>query len=142
VLQNSQRWHLKCKVIIKSHLEEEIKMKKIISTIVAVALISGTLATSAHAGGRHGGGINPLWIPVAVLSTLAAVTIAQPPPVVYERQVYYEPRPTVIYEEPRQTVIYREPRYYSHEQHYDRGPSNYYNERDRAYEAPRYRDYR
>jgi hypothetical protein len=119
-------------------------MRKIISTIVAIGLISATLVNTASAGDRHGGGhgggINPLWIPVAILSTLAAVTIAQPPPAVYERQVYYEPRPTVIYEEPRQTVVYSEPRHYRNDHYYDRGPSySYY---DRVYESPRYRDYR
>jgi hypothetical protein len=100
-------------------------MKKAISTIVAIGFISSMLVNTAYAGGRNGGGINPLWIPVAILSTLAAVTIAQPQPVVYERRITYEPRHTVIYEEPRN---YRHARYY---------------ERDRAYdEAPRYREYR
>lgn len=115
-------------------------MKKLISTIAAVAIISGSLANTAHAGGNHGGGINPLWLPVAILSTLAAVTIAQPQPVVYQRQVYYEPRPTVIYEEPRRTIVYREPWHHRIEQHYDRHPGQYYHDgRYRDYDERRYR---
>ena len=110
-------------------------MKKVISTIVAIGFISSMLVNSAYAGERHGGIFNPLWIPVAILSTVAATvaTIVQPP-VVYEQRVYSEPRQTVIYDEPRQ---------YRHEHYYERGPANYYyGERERAYETPRYRDYR
>lgn len=106
-------------------------MKKVITTIVAVGFISSMLVNTAHAGR-----INPLWIPVAVLSTIAAVTIANAQPVVYERQITYEPRQrVVIYEEPRQRVVYEEPRH-NHYRH-----ARYY-ERERAYEAPRYREYR
>jgi hypothetical protein len=99
--------------------QEEIKMKKVISTIVAIWFISSMLVNTAYAGGRNGGGINPFWIPVAILSTIAAVTIAQPQPVVYERRITYEPRQAVTYEEPRH---WREHNY----------------ERNRSYEEPRY----
>lgn len=107
-------------------------MKKVLTIIVAVGFISSMLVNTASAGER-GGGINPLWIPVAILSTLAAVTIAQPQQVVYERRVEYEPRQTVVYEEPRPIVVYQEPRHYRYARYY---------ERDRDYEAPRYREYR
>lgn len=115
-------------------------MKKAISTIVAIGFVSSMLVNSAYAGDRHGGGINPLWVPVAILSTLAAVTISQSQPVVYERHVYVEPRQAVIYEEPmhyRQNHYYDrscdEPRHYRQDRYYDR---------DRSYGEPRYRDYR
>ena len=110
-------------------------MKKIISTIVVMGLISTVLANPAFADNRHGGGINPLWIPVAIISTLAAViTIAQPQPVVYEQRVYPEPRRTVIYEEPRR---------YRHGRDYERRVVTCnHDEREHAYESPRYRDYR
>jgi len=111
-------------------------MNKVISTIVAIGFISSMLVNTAFAGDHHGGSINPLWIPVAILSTVAATvaTIVQPP-VVYEQRVYSEPRQTVIYEEPRP--------HYRHGYYYERRPSNYYyEERGRAYDAPRYRDYR
>jgi hypothetical protein len=111
-------------------------MKKVISTIVATSIIASVLVNTAYAGGRHGGGVNPLWIPVAVLSTLvAAATIADSNPVVYERRIYVEPRQTVIYEEPRR---------YRHEQSIENRPDYGHNcnEHDRAYESPRYRDYR
>jgi hypothetical protein len=102
----------------------KFKMKKVISTIVVMGLISSILINTAYAGDRNGG-INPIWIPVAILSTLAAVAITQPEPVVYERRVVYEPRQAVKYEEPRH---YRHARYY---------------ERDRVYgEISRHRDYR
>jgi hypothetical protein len=106
-------------------------MKKVISTIVAVTFISSMLVNSAYAGGRNGGGISPLWIPVAILSTLAAVTMSQPQQVVYERRAEYEPRPTVIYQEPRQVVVYEEPRHHRHPRYYERD-----------YDYPRYREYR
>ena len=112
-------------------------MKK---SILVLVLVSSMLVNTAYAGDRHGGGINPLWVPVAILSTLAAVTIASPPPVVYERSVYYEPRHTVVYEEPRRTVVYEEPRHYRHDRYYERGPSYGYRE-NHGY-SPRYRDYR
>jgi hypothetical protein len=108
-------------------------MKKVLTIIVAVGFISSMLVNTASAGGRHGGGISPLWIPVAILSTLAAVTIAQPQQVVYERRAEYEPRQTVVYEEPRPIVVYQEPRHYRYARYY---------ERDRDCESPRYRDYR
>ena len=110
-------------------------MKKVISTIVAIGFISSMLVNTAYAGGRHGGGINPLWLPVVILSTVAATvaTIVQAP-FVYERREYSEPRQTVIYDEPRQ---------YRQDHYYERGPANYYNdERDHDCETPRYRDYR
>ena len=106
-------------------------MKKVISTIVVTGLISSMLASTAFAGGRrHIEVFNPLWVPVAILSTVAATvaTIVQAP-FVYERQGYPEPRQAVIYEQPRE---YRQERYY------DRS----YDERERAYEQPRYRDFR
>jgi len=129
-------------------------MKKTVTTIVAIGLISSMFASTAFAGGRHLEVLNPLWLPAAILSTAAATvaTIATftPPPVVVEHRGYYEPRQTVIYEQPRQTVIYEEPRqqviyveprHYRHVRYYDRAPAYYY-DRERAYEAPRYREYR
>lgn len=71
-------------------------MKKIISTIVAIGLTSALLVNNSYAGGRHG--IDPIWVPVAVVSTIAALAIAQAEPVVYERRVYREPRPIIIRE--------------------------------------------
>ncbi len=124
-------------------------MKKILSTIVAVGFISSMLVNSAYAGHRHIEVLNPLWVPVAILSTVAATvaTIVQAP-FVYERHGYSEPRQIVTYEqrgysEPRQTVIYEEPRHYRQDHYYERVPVNYYyGERERSYESPRYRDYR
>jgi hypothetical protein len=110
-------------------------MKKVISTIVVIGFISSMLVNTAFAGHGHIEVFNPLWVPVAILSTVAATvaTVVQAP-FVYERQGYAEPR---------QSVIYEEPRHYRQEHYYERGPSNYYyEERGRAYEAPRYRDYR
>jgi len=112
-------------------------MKKVISTIVAIGFISSMLVNTVYAGDRNGHieVLNPLWLPVAILSTVAAgvATIVQAP-FVYEQRGYSEPR---------QTVIYEEPRHYRQDQYYERGPSNYYyDERGRAYEAPRYREYR
>ena len=110
-------------------------MKKAISTIVVIGFTSSMLVNSAYAGHGHFEVINPLWIPVAILSTVAATvaTIVQAP-FVYEHQGYSEPR---------QTVIYEEPRHYRQDHYYDRGPANYYyGERGRAYDAPRYRGYR
>jgi hypothetical protein len=98
-------------------------MKKTISTIVAIGFISSMLVNTAHAGNRHLEILNPLWVPAAILSTLAAaVTISLPQPVVYERRGYSEPYRTVIYEEPR------------HNRHH------HYYERDRAYEGQRHRE--
>lgn len=118
-------------------------MKKSISTIVAIVLLTSILANTAYAGHGHRGGINPFWVPVAVLSTLAAVTIAQAAPPVYERRVYYEPPQSVVYEEPRPVAVYREPRHYRHISYYDREPDCYYNEREsRHHDSMRYSDYR
>jgi len=99
-------------------------MKKAISIIVAIGFVSSMLVNSAYAGGRNCGGISPLWIPVAILSTLAAVTIAQPQPVAYERRITYEPRLIVVSEEPK----------------YNRHAHDY--EFDHTYEARRHRDNR
>ncbi|MBK5275056.1 MAG: hypothetical protein JJE30_08395 [Desulfuromonadales bacterium] len=110
-------------------------MKKTISTIVAIGFISTMLVNSAYAGHGRIEIFNPLWVPVAILSTVAATvaTVVQAP-FVYDRPVYSEPR---------QTVIYEEPRHYRQDRYYERGPSNYYyGERGRYYEAPRYREYR
>ncbi|MDD2734585.1 MAG: hypothetical protein PHF56_11650 [Desulfuromonadaceae bacterium] len=99
-------------------------MKKGISTLIALGFISTLLVNTSYAGDRHESGISPLWLPVAIISTLAAVAIAHPQPVVYEQRVRYEPRQQIIIrEEPR----HRYTRYY---------------ESDRAYEAPRRHDYR
>jgi hypothetical protein len=112
-------------------------MKKAISTIVAIGFISSMLVNTAYAGHGHGHVqyFNPLWIPVAILSTVAATvaTIVQPH-VVYEQRGYYEPR---------QAVIYEEPRYYRQDHYYERSPANnYYGEPGRVYEPPQYREYR
>jgi hypothetical protein len=107
--------------------QEEIKMKKVISTIVAIGFISSMLANTAYAGSRNGGGISPLWIPVAILSTIAEVSIAQPQPVVYARRITYESRQTVIYEEPR----------HWREHNYERRQEVYHDEQNRSYDAPR-----
>jgi hypothetical protein len=100
-------------------------MKKVISTIVAIGFISSMLVNSAYAGHGHIEVLNQLWLPVAIISTVAAVvaTIVQAP-FVYEQRGYSEPRQTVIYEEPRH---YRQDRFY---------------DRDRAYGESRYRGYR
>lgn len=94
-------------------------MRKVISIIVAVGFISTMSVNNSYAG--HGG-INPLWVPVAILSTIAAITIAQPPPVVYERRVQYEPRPVVIVEKPRYS---RHVRYYESDRGYYETPRHY-----------------
>jgi hypothetical protein len=116
--------------------QEEIKMKKAISTIVAIGFISSMIVNAAYAGDHHGHleALNPLWLPVAILTTVAATvaTIAQPP-VIYEQRVYSEPR---------QTVIYEEPRHYRQDSYYDRGPGNYYYEHGRSYDARQHREYR
>jgi hypothetical protein len=121
-------------------------MKKVISTIVTVALISSLLINTAFAGDHHGGGFNPLWLPVAILSTLVAAVALSAAPVVHEQRVIYEPHQTAVYqeprqvyyEEPRQTVVYAPPRHYRNARYDDR----YYDDRGRGYESPRYRDYR
>lgn len=108
-------------------------MRKIISTIVALGFVSSMLVNTVYAGDRHGHleVLNPLWLPVAILSTVATIIQA---PFVYESREYSEPR---------QTIIYEEPRHYRQDHYYERRPSNYYyGERSRSYEAPRYREYR
>ena len=112
-------------------------MKKAISTIVAIGFVSTMLVNTAHAGGRHLEVLNPLWIPVAILSTAAAIIQA---PFVYEHREYSEPRQTVVYEQPR---YYRQDRYYDRsydEQRYSRHGRDY--DRGRYYDGPRYREYR
>jgi hypothetical protein len=120
-------------------------MKKTISTIIAIVIISSIVTTSAFAGDRHhGGGINPLWIPVAILSTLAAAVTISQPQVTYERRVYSAPPRTVVYEEPRQTVVYTEPRHHRIPARYNgREPVRiYYDEYGRAFETHPQRHYR
>jgi hypothetical protein len=103
-------------------------MRRVISTIIAVAFITSMFANTAFAGDHHGGGISPLWIPVALFTTLTAIAITQPQPVIYERHINYEPVRTVRYEEPRYI------------RSYDRGPQDYcQHEHDRSY-RDRYRD--
>jgi hypothetical protein len=116
-------------------VQEEIKMKKTISTIAAIGFISSMLVNTAYADHGHLEILNPLWVPAAILSTVAAtVTAIVQPPVIYEQRVYSEPR---------QTVIYEEPRHFRHEYYYERGPANYYyGERRRSYDAPRHHEYR
>lgn len=113
-------------------------MKKVISTIVAIGFISSMLVNTAYAGHRDIEVLNPLWLPVAILSTVAAVIQA---PFVYEHRGYSEP--------PRQTVIYEEPRYSRQDRYYDRSYEEprynrqvRYYQRDRVYVEPRYREYR
>ena len=109
-------------------------MRKLISTIVVTGLISSMLVSTAFAGNRHLEVLNPLWLPVAILSTVAAaVAITAPQPVVYEQREYYEPRQRVMYEQPRQ---------YRHDRYYGRGPVDCRYDRNRAYERPQYREYR
>jgi hypothetical protein len=112
-------------------------MKKVISTIVVIGFVSSMLVNTAYAGHHDIEVLNPLWLPVAILSTVAAVIQA---PFVYEHRGYPEPRQTVIYEEPRHyrqdryyDRSYEEPRYYRQDRYYDR---------DRAYGESRYRGYR
>lgn len=116
-------------------------MKRVISTIVAVGFVSSMLATTAHAGNRHLEILNPLWVPAAILSTLAAaVTISLPQPVVYEQRGYSEARQTVIYEQPRHYRHDRRPDHaYDESRHYRQ--VRYY-DRERAYRGPHDREYR
>lgn len=105
-------------------------MKTLISTIVAIGLISSMATSTVYAGGHHrDAGFNPLWAPIAILSTLAAaVTIAQPP-VIHERRTYYEPRQTIVYDERRH---HRSDDYYS-----ERRPAHdYHDEYDRPHARP------
>jgi len=119
-------------------------MKKAISTIVSIGIMSIMFANTAFAGDHHISILNPLWLPAAILTSVAAtVTTIVQPPVIFEHREYSEPRQTVIYEEPRQTVVYEEPRHYHHDRYYDRVPANYrYYDQEHVYEAPRYREYR
>ncbi len=104
-------------------------MKKIISTIVAITLVSSMLTTTAFAGDRRGDILNPLWVPVAILSTIAAAVTFSEPTVIHERRV--------VYEQPR-TVIYEEPPRFRHDNRHNR----YYANHDRGYERHRHYDYR
>jgi len=122
-----------CLLEHKEHRRKS-KMKKAISTIVTIGLLSSMLVNTAYAGNHHGGGINPAWIPVAIISTLAAVAITQAQPVVHERHVVYEPV---------REVRYVEPRYYRYERYYEQRPHRECNEeREDFYEERRYRNYR
>jgi len=110
-------------------------MKKLVSTIVSIGFISSMLINTAYADNRHLEVLNPLWLPVEILSsvatTVSALVLA---PFAFEHRGYSEPRQTVTYEEPRN---------YRQDHYYERGPAYYYyDERGRTYAAPRYRDYR
>ncbi len=115
-------------------------MKRAISTIVAVGFVSSMLVSTAYAGNRHLEILNPLWVPAAILSTLAAVTISFPQPVVYEQKGYPEARQTVIYEQPRYYRYDRRPDYAYEESRHYRQVRSYNRERD--YHRPYYREYR
>src|ERR1039457_486685 len=109
---------------IEANLSRRIStMRKSISTIVAIGLLSSMLVNTVYAGDRHLEIFNPLWVPVAILSTVAA-TVAT----VVEAPFVFEHRG---YSEPRQTVTYEEPRHYQQDRHYDRY---------REYDGPRYRE--
>ena len=113
-------------------------MKKAITTIVAVSLLSATLAGSAYAGERHMNVFNPLWLPVAIATSVAATVDAiTPRPVIVEHRTYMEPRRTVVYEEPPRTV-YVEP---EHHHYRDRYRPDYRYDRGHDYDGPRYREY-
>jgi hypothetical protein len=104
-------------------------MKKIIATFVAVSLVSSLLTTAAYAGDHRGDFLNPLWVPVVILSTIAAAVTFSEPAVVREHRVIYEQPPTVVYDSPRP---YRQ---FRHDDRYDRY-------RDRGFERHRGYDYR
>lgn len=110
-------------------------MRKVISTIVVTAFVSSMLVNTAFAGNHHLEVLNPLWLPVAIPSTMAATVAAvAQPSVVYEQRVYPEPRQTVVYDEPRH---YRNAHYYEH------GPVEHYDgDSYSSYEEPRYHEYR
>jgi hypothetical protein len=117
--------------------QEEAKMKKVISTIVVLGLVSNMLANTAFAGDLYGRGIDPLWVPVAILTTLAATVAIAQAPAIHEHRVYPEPRQRVIYAEPRH---YRHEHYYA--RYYEPSYARSYGEREHAYQEPRYREYR
>lgn len=102
-------------------------MKKNITIVIAALCIAGTLVSSACAGERQRGGVDPIWIPVAIFSTLAAVAIAQQP-VVHEETVRYEPSRVIVVEEPR--------RHRHHDRHRE------WDDHGRRYEMAQYREYR
>jgi hypothetical protein len=120
--------------IATQNAQEEIKMKKVISTIVVMGFISSMLVSTAFAGQARIEIFNPLWIPVAILSTIAAATtITIPgPPAVYAPPMAYS-APPVVYAEPRPTVIYEAPQYYQ------RPYVRYYDGYNREYARPGYR---
>ena len=100
-------------------------MKKVISTIVSVAIITTLTVNTASAGNR---GVDPIWIPVAIFSTLAAAVAFTQPTTVHEQRVVYETRPTnrvIVYEQPHHEHEHRHVRHYEH---------------DREYEEERYRE--
>lgn len=112
-------------------------MKKTISIIVALSLMTSLSATSAHAGHHHEGGVHPLWIPVAVLSTLAAAVTFSQSRVIHEQPVYVESRRPVVYELPPRTIIHTE-RQYPHpasHRHHRRPAPIYHDEYGRPFEA-------
>jgi len=113
-------------------------MKKL---IVLATLISSISVSAAYAGEVRGGILNPLWLPVTILSSVAEVTA--PPAVMYSRRTNYESGTTVVYREPQRTVIYEQPRHHRHDYSYERSPSYYYSNNDysRTYERPRYSYY-
>lgn len=105
-------------------------MKKSISTLIALGFVASMLVNTAYAGDHQISILNPLWVPVAILSTVAAtVTAIVQPAAVYEYRGYPEPR---------QTIIYEEPRHYRHNHSSERS----YIEHERSYGESRYRNYR
>jgi signal peptidase I len=118
-------------------------MKKL---IVLTILFSTMSVSAAFAGEVPGGILNPLWLPVTILSSVAEVTA--PPHVVYSRRTYYEPGATVVYREPQQTVMYERPRHDRHDYYNERRSSYYYNndysrsDYSRSYDRTRYNYYR
>ena len=81
-------------------------MKRARIAIVALGLLSSMLVNTAYAGNHRGGGIDPFWIPVAILSTAIAVaTIAQQPEPPFYREPC-KPSQTIIVEEPRHAGRY------------------------------------
>ena len=76
-------------------------MKKALSTLVAAGLVATLLVNTAHAGKQHDSDFNPLWIPVAILSTVVAVAAITQPPPVYEHREQRESKKIIIVDEPR-----------------------------------------